>query len=124
MPTIRPVRRFLGRVAAGAAGAPAQGACCGKGEAACIHPSHLSRGCLAAGNIVGPLAKQVGIGNDAFAGFQEKLLTDRNIKMRATAEPLLEQGRVFIAIGALHLPGKQGLVALLREAGYTVTPIE
>jgi uncharacterized protein len=70
------------------------------------------------------LAKQVGIGNDAFAGFQEKLLTDRNIKMRATAEPLLEQGRVFIAIGALHLPGKQGLVALLREAGYTVTPIE
>jgi uncharacterized protein len=70
------------------------------------------------------LAKQVGIGDDAFAGFQEKLLTDRNVKMRATAEPLLEQGSVFIAIGALHLPGKQGLVALLREAGYTVTPIE
>ena len=70
------------------------------------------------------IAKQVGIGNEAFAGFQEKLLTDRNIKMRATAEPLLEQGGVFIAIGALHLPGKQGLVALLREAGYTVTPME
>ena len=70
------------------------------------------------------IAKQVGIGNETFAGFQEKLLTDRNIKMRATAEPLLEQGGVFIAIGALHLPGKQGLVALLREAGYTVTPME
>ncbi len=70
------------------------------------------------------IAKQVGIGNEAFAGFQEKLLTERNIKMRTTAEPLLEQGGAFIAIGALHLPGKQGLVALLREAGYTVTPIE
>ena len=70
------------------------------------------------------LAKQVGIGDDAFAGFQEKLLTERNVKMRATAQPLLEQGGVFIAIGALHLPGKQGLIALLREAGYTVTPIE
>lgn len=70
------------------------------------------------------IAKQVGIGNEAFAGFQEKLLTERNIKMRTTAEPLLEQGGVFIAIGALHLPGKQGLVALLREAGYTVTPME
>jgi uncharacterized protein YbaP (TraB family) len=70
------------------------------------------------------LAKQVGIGDGAFVGFQEKLLTDRNIKMRTTAEPLLEQGSVFIAVGALHLPGKQGLVALLREAGYTVTPIE
>ncbi|MGZ5915114.1 MAG: TraB/GumN family protein, partial [Hyphomicrobium sp.] len=70
------------------------------------------------------LAKHVGIGDDAFAGFQEKLLTERNVKMRATAQPLLEQGGVFIAIGALHLPGKQGLIALLREAGYTVTPIE
>jgi uncharacterized protein len=70
------------------------------------------------------LAKEVGIGDDAFVGFQQKLLTDRNAKMRSTAEPMLEQGGVFIAVGALHLPGKQGLVALLREAGYTVTPIE
>ena len=27
----------------------------------------------------------------------------------------------FIAVGALHLPGRQGLVTLFREAGYTVT---
>ena len=70
------------------------------------------------------MAKEVGIGDEAFAGFQEKLLTDRNAKMRTSAEPLLEQGGVFIAVGALHLPGKQGLVSLLRDAGYTVTPIE
>jgi uncharacterized protein len=70
------------------------------------------------------IAKQVGIGDDAFAGFQEKLLIDRNAKMRISAEPLLADGGVFIAVGALHLPGKQGLVALLREAGYTVTPVE
>jgi uncharacterized protein len=70
------------------------------------------------------IAKQVGIGDDAFAGFQEKLLIDRNAKMRTTAEPLLQDGGVFIAVGALHLPGKQGLVALLREAGYTVTKVE
>ncbi len=70
------------------------------------------------------LAKEVGVSDGAFAGFQERLVTDRNRKMRTTAEPLLEQGGVFIAVGALHLPGKQGLVALLREAGYTVTPVE
>jgi uncharacterized protein YbaP (TraB family) len=70
------------------------------------------------------LAKEVGVGDDAFAGFQQKLLIERNAKMEASAEPLLEQGAVFIAVGALHLPGEKGLVALLREAGYTVTAIE
>ena len=70
------------------------------------------------------LARRVGIGDVAFAGFQEKLLVERNEKMRTAAEPLLEAGGLFIAVGALHLPGKKGLVALLREAGYTLTPVE
>jgi len=70
------------------------------------------------------LAREVGIGDDAFAGFQQKLLIDRNVKMEKSAEPLLQEGGVFIAVGALHLVGKKGLVALLREASYTVTAIE
>jgi uncharacterized protein YbaP (TraB family) len=70
------------------------------------------------------MAHEVGIGDEAFAGFQQKLLVERNAKMQLSAEPLLEEGGAFIAIGALHLPGKKGLVALLREAGYTVTAIE
>ena len=36
---------------------------------------------------------------------------------------LAEGGNAFIAVGGLHLPGKQGLVTLLREAGYTVTAV-
>jgi len=70
------------------------------------------------------LAQQAGIGDEAFAGFQQKLLIERNEKMRAVAEPLLEKGGVFIAIGALHLPGDKGFVELLRQAGYTVTAVE
>ena len=70
------------------------------------------------------LAREVGIGDDAFAGFQQKLLVDRNVKMAQSAEPLLQEGGLFIAVGALHVTGKKGLVALLREAGYTVTAIE
>jgi uncharacterized protein len=70
------------------------------------------------------LARQMGIGDDAFAGYQQKLLVDRNARMRAAAEPMLEKGGLFIAIGALHLSGPQGMVALLRKDGYTVTPIE
>ncbi len=34
----------------------------------------------------------------------------------------LETGTVFAAVGALHLPGDNGMVALLRSEGYTVKP--
>ena len=37
-------------------------------------------------------------------------------------EPL-KAGGVFIAVGALHLPGETGFVNLLRKAGYQVTAI-
>jgi uncharacterized protein len=70
------------------------------------------------------LAKEAGVSDQAFVGFQEKLLVERNEKMSAVAEPLLDKGGVFIAVGALHLPGDKGLVALLRQAGYTVSPLE
>ena len=70
------------------------------------------------------IARQIGIGDDAYAAFQTKRLIDRNIRMSNAAAPLLEKGGAFIAVGALHLPGDKGLVSLLRSAGYTVTPIE
>ncbi|HEY7669822.1 MAG TPA: TraB/GumN family protein [Hyphomicrobium sp.] len=85
---------------------------------------YLSRKIAAAMPFQIALAREAGIGDEAFAGFQEKLLIERNARMQQAAEPLLVEGGVFIAVGALHLPGKKGLVALLREAGYTVTAIE
>jgi uncharacterized protein YbaP (TraB family) len=38
--------------------------------------------------------------------------------------PLLAEGSQFIAVGSLHLAGREGLVELLRQAGYTVTVVE
>jgi uncharacterized protein YbaP (TraB family) len=70
------------------------------------------------------LAKEAGVSDQAFVGFQQKLLVERNEKMSAVAEPLLDKGGVFVAVGALHLPGEKGLVALLRQAGYSVSPLE
>lgn len=70
------------------------------------------------------ISRDVGIGDEAYAGFQQKLLVERNERMSLAAQPLLQDGGLFIAVGALHLPGEKGLVALLRKAGYTVTPIE
>lgn len=70
------------------------------------------------------LADQMGVPASAFASFERSLLVDRNVRMKAAAAPLLEEGGAFIAVGALHLPGKTGLVALLRQAGYMVTAVE
>lgn len=55
--------------------------------------------------------------------FQQVLITERNHIMAERAAPLLEKGDVFIAVGAMHLPGRKGLVELLRAEGYRVTPL-
>lgn len=70
------------------------------------------------------LAAKIGIPPTAFDGFMKILLADRNQKMVETAKPLLDKGNTFVAVGALHLPGKDGLVTLLRGAGYKVTALE
>jgi uncharacterized protein YbaP (TraB family) len=70
------------------------------------------------------LAAEKGTPASAFEGFKKSLLADRNLRMRDGALPILSEGNAFIAVGALHLGGSDGLVALLREAGYTVTAVE
>lgn len=54
--------------------------------------------------------------------FTTTLLRKRNHVMIKRALPLLEKGGAFIAVGALHLPGKDGLVELLRAKGFVVEP--
>jgi len=52
-----------------------------------------------------------------------RLLTDRNHVMVERMQPFLEQGDAFIAIGAMHLPGADGVLSLLANKGYKVTAI-
>ncbi|MBB5192795.1 hypothetical protein HNQ50_003549 [Silvimonas terrae] len=54
---------------------------------------------------------------------RKDLLTDRNQRFADRLQAPLSKGNAFIAVGAMHLPGPQGLVALLKKAGYTLTPI-
>jgi uncharacterized protein len=55
--------------------------------------------------------------------FMRKLLQDRNAIMAERAAPLLASGGAFIAVGALHLAGKTGLIERFRTMGYTVTKV-
>jgi hypothetical protein len=74
-----------------------------------------------------PLSRQLGEGMDggaeAFAFVETKLIEKRNRLMFERADDLLKEGGAFIAVGALHLPGKDGLVELIRGSGYKVIPV-
>jgi len=54
--------------------------------------------------------------------FIEQGIHARNHRMLESLLPLLSESQVFVAVGALHLPGDQGLVSLLRENGYILQP--
>ncbi len=55
--------------------------------------------------------------------FLKYLISDRNQVMADRAVPIIDKGNTFIAVGALHLPGKDGIIELLRAKGYRVTPL-
>jgi uncharacterized protein YbaP (TraB family) len=50
-----------------------------------------------------------------------ELLDHRNRAWMTSLPGFLEAGNVFVAVGALHLPGETGLIELLRAEGYSVT---
>ena len=59
----------------------------------------------------------------SWASFEKLLVDARNRRMAERAIPFIARGNAFIAVGALHLPGETGLVQLLRDEGYSLTPI-
>ena len=51
------------------------------------------------------------------------MVTDRNNHWMAELPGMMKDAPTFVAVGALHLAGNDGLVAQLRKEGYTVEPI-
>lgn len=52
--------------------------------------------------------------------FYKQLVDDRNVKMVKRMQQRLQEGNAFIAVGALHLPGSNGIIKLLQTQGYQV----
>lgn len=55
--------------------------------------------------------------------FEDALLNDRNKKWVNQLADSMSLKSYFIAVGAGHLPGKSGVIALLRKKGFSVRPI-
>ena len=53
----------------------------------------------------------------------QSLVSDRNRDWMKHILTYIKNKSTFIAVGALHLPGEDGLIQLLRDAGYTVEPM-
>lgn len=56
-------------------------------------------------------------------GIREDLLKRRNMNWMDKLPELMKDKPTFIAVGVRHLPGKDGLITLLREKGYKVESI-
>ena len=57
------------------------------------------------------------------AYFMAKGVDERNHRMLESLLAWLDEGTVFAAVGALHLPGENGLVGLLRQQGFDLQPL-
>lgn len=72
---------------------------------------------------IGGLLKIIESYPSELTGNVDFMLKDRNVKWAKVLPALMSSGSQFIAVGAGHLPGKDGLIALLKQAGYDVEPV-
>lgn len=56
--------------------------------------------------------------------FMQALLLKRNLQWMRLLPDMISGKRCLIVVGALHLPGQDGLIKLLTDAGYAVSPGE
>jgi uncharacterized protein YbaP (TraB family) len=62
--------------------------------------------------------------NQTISKYQDILLVDRNKNWIAKIEEYSKSQPTFFGVGAAHLAGKDGVIKLLRKAGYTVEAIQ
>lgn len=68
--------------------------------------------------------KKDGTHCDTYQSEQDAMLKNRNMNWMKQIPTLIKENPSFIAVGALHLAGPDGLVMLLKKAGFNVTPVK
>ncbi|MEO8135835.1 MAG: TraB/GumN family protein [Betaproteobacteria bacterium] len=68
----------------------------------------------------GTCARSAGM-REHYAALTRHIVHDRTALLHHRLFVPLREGRVFVAIGAMHLYGGQGLLAMLKKDGYRVT---
>jgi hypothetical protein len=69
------------------------------------------------------LYKVVSEESDAIPEFNYNFLEVRNKNWIPVIEKNISVNSFFIAVGAAHLPGENGVIQLLRLKGYSVEPV-
>jgi uncharacterized protein YbaP (TraB family) len=55
--------------------------------------------------------------------FQEKFLYKRNSIQANSIDSIIRKSSLFVGVGAAHLPGRRGVIEILRGKGYHLRPI-
>lgn len=58
--------------------------------------------------------------DEVYEEISNRLISERNQRMTMRIVELLNIGKAFIAVGAMHLPGEDGILNLLETDGYTL----
>lgn len=74
-----------------------------------------------AGNLE-ELDEMINAGDESFD--LDELLYKRNLNWIPKIDSIISKESAFIAVGAGHLGGEKGILALLRKEGYTLTPLD
>jgi len=61
---------------------------------------------------------------DLWAKMRVKLIDERNVRMAQRIVSGANESRVFVVVGASHLPGEGGLLARLRNAGFNLSVVK
>ena len=58
-----------------------------------------------------------------YSEFEEELLVKRNKNWQERIPKIIHNKPTFIGVGAAHLGGKNGVIQLLKDLGYSVAPV-